>query len=188
MFAPTLYSKCQMDTKVIMKSKIKSLLAAIFSVILLLTLARCGFILYVASEGSDPLSLWAFGHTLLWGLRYDWATVVALNLPLILLYRWGGVSPWRYLLRGYYVIINTSLLFLNIVDIPLYTFTQRRMTVDVVYTLSDAWQQLGSLLSDYGFFPVVGLLLALVFLRFLISSFRFRFTYRKMNREIYSQK
>ncbi len=140
--------------------KFRDVCKCLLLVLFFLTLLRCGFISY-AHSGNVSLDNGLFFRTLLWGLRYDLATVLILNLPFILLHQ----VLWRNLLKSYYVLINGGLLFLNIVDIPLYTFTNKRMTGDFIYFIQDAWQQSWHLLSDFSFIPLLGGLLFFLLLK-----------------------
>ncbi len=114
---------------------LRALLMRLGVVLLLLTLVRLLFLL-VHHAAFPALSAAEGGSVLLHGARFDAMSIVVANAPLILLsllpFPWRA-APWHArLLLVLFVLINGAVLFICCIDLPLYGFTGKRVTRDVL--------------------------------------------------------
>ncbi|MBK8498080.1 MAG: sulfatase-like hydrolase/transferase [Flavobacteriales bacterium] len=114
---------------------VRSLLWRLGTVLALFTAIRWVF-LAVHSGAFPHVSLADAVQVFVQGLRFDAMTIVVANAPFILLsvlpIPWR-VSRWyRTLLFALFIVVNGSLLFLCCMDLPLYGFTGKRITRDVL--------------------------------------------------------
>lgn len=105
-----------------------------------------------------------------YGMRFDWAVTVVLNLPVILYYCFPSRKifsrfPQR-LFDFIYVITNAAAILLNFIDIVTFHFFGRHLSIDFLKLLrvSDeiSWGTVGQVLFDQWYLLVIYILFVLV--------------------------
>ncbi len=137
-------------------------------VVLLLGLLRLVFwFLYRTSFGNVPPG--QVPQVLLQGLRFDVATVVIWNAPLILLFllpvRWRDSRAGRRVFRTGFMLINGLLLAVCCIDLIYFGFNHKRVGRDLLGQLGAGTRNLPSFLADHGWVAAVFILLLVVLWR-----------------------
>lgn len=145
-------------------SHIKVLYIRLFLVLLLLQVTRLYFLIANATKFSDTSFVdltWAF----IVGIRFDMVSVGIGNSLFIIL----SILPFSFRLKIYYqkalkslfIVINSILLFSNLLDSEYFKFTQKRSTFDIFDIIQgeDFTNMIWGYLSDYWVVFMIGFLL-----------------------------
>ena len=127
------------------------------------TLLRVGFYLYhldIYKNFSQLEILTGF----LYGLRFDLAAILLLNIPVILL----ALIPSKntrllFLERFLFVFLNSVAFVLSLVDYELFLFVGKRFSFDLFKITDDIWDQLPQLILNFWYFPVLGAVFGIIF-------------------------
>lgn len=139
------------------------LLAARYGVVVLL-LSGLRLLFFLIYRGSlPPLPAGQAWQVALQGLRFDVATVVLWNAPLILLYilplRWRDSKTCQRLLFTGHMLVNGLLLLICSIDLAFFGFNNKRVSRDLLGQLGAGVRNLPSFLMDYGWVAAVFLFL-----------------------------
>lgn len=132
---------CRVDLRGILKC-----LALTWSLVLFY---RFLFIIFNLSY-LEALTFSEIGLAYLYGLRFDLATVLIINLIFIL----ASLVPlphklYQKILKLIFVISNAGFLVFNIADLEFFSFIDRKMTWDIFDMGSDVQNQMGQLILNY---------------------------------------
>ncbi|MBX0290258.1 LTA synthase family protein [Hymenobacter sp. HSC-4F20] len=125
----------------------------------LYTILRLGFYwanYAVFQESTTGQAVWSF----VYGLRFDIAGLLLLNLPFVLL----SVVPsaergWQGLVRGVYLTLNATGIALNLIDTQYFKFIGRRTSNELFTITGDIQRQAGQLAGHYWFLLIPFVLL-----------------------------
>ncbi len=117
------------------RGHLATLLLRLGAVLLLLTALR--WVFFAAQHAAFPaIHAGQVLRVVLQGLRFDAMTLTLANVPFILLSLWPGAlrerPAYRTLLFTLFLLVNGAVLFLCCMDMPLYGFTGKRITRDVL--------------------------------------------------------
>lgn len=108
-------------------------------------------------------------HVFLQGLRFDLATLVLWNAPVILLHvlplPWRGSILWRRTVFGLFLLLNGLLFLACSIDLAFFGFNHKRITSDLLGQLGAGVRNLPSFMLHYGWVAAVFLLLMVVLAR-----------------------
>lgn len=104
------------------------------------------------------------------GMRFDLVVIAYANIPVILFYCLPFKLIYNKVMQGivgiYYVVINSIIVLLNMVDVIYFRFIGKRMTSDILHFLGNSDESLGAILGqvvvDYWFILVLMALLVMV--------------------------
>lgn len=130
--------------------------------LLLLSVLRCLFaVLYRADF--PAITAWEAMQVAVQGIRYDMATVVILNAPLILLhvlpFGWRNGRVFQRVLFTAYMLINGTMLLICSIDLAFFGFNNKRVGRDLLGQLGAGVRNLPSFLVHYAWVPAVFMLL-----------------------------
>lgn len=140
---------------------------------LILGLSRVIMYLYHYQYFSQ-LDIAALLRIFMGGIRFDWVVVVVINIMLILIMLWPFPMQrikrwWIYVYHLHLMILGICLLF-NLIDVPYFSFTHKRSTVDIFYQIggqTDIWKQLPAYIKDYWYlFMLFGVGMFLIYKMF----------------------
>ncbi|RPD48357.1 LTA synthase family protein [Hymenobacter sediminis] len=102
----------------------------------------------VFQEATAGQVAWAF----VYGLRFDIAGLLLLNLPFVLMSLVPNVDvSWQRLVRGVYLTLNASGIALNLIDTQYFKFIGRRTSNELFTITGDIQRQAGQLVGHYWF-------------------------------------
>ena len=137
--------------------------------LLLLSALRCLFLVLYRAD-LPPIPAAQAAQVALQGIRFDLATVVAWNAPLILLH----LLPWarradrafQRVLFAVYLLINGTMMLICSIDLAFFGFNHKRVGRDLLGQLGAGVRNLPSFLVDYAWVPAVFLLLLVLLWKF----------------------
>lgn len=121
------------------KSHLLLLIWKLFAILLLFSLTRLIFYLfnlhyYQELQSTEVLSIFYYG------LRFDLAAVLIINLPIIILlaipFRFRSKKKYLKIADIYFLIMNSLAIAVNLVDVIYFRFTFKRTTADIINYLS----------------------------------------------------
>lgn len=145
------------------------LLAVRYGLVVLL-LSGLRLLFYLIYRGSfPPMPAEQVWQVALQGLRFDVATVVIWNAPLILLhllpFRWRNARACQRLLFTGFMLINGALLLVCSIDLAFFGFNNKRVSRDLLGQLDAGVRNLPSFLVDYYWVAAVFILLMVLLWR-----------------------
>ena len=148
---------------------VTQLILRLLMVLVLFSLSR--WLIYLFnSEFFHHLTLNEASRLYLIGMRFDLVVIAYANLPVILYY----CLPFKFIYNKmlqqiigiYYVVINSLLIILNMVDVIYFRFIGKRMTSELFQFLGNSDENIGAILGqvlvDYWFMVVLVILFVLV--------------------------
>ncbi len=153
--------------------RLKELLKRLLTLVLLFAFVRLFFIVFNHSMFSE-ITVSELFKLFVAGIRFDLSVIVYFNLVLIVLYllpvgKAFHSRTYQGITRYYFVIVNSLLLSLGLVDSVFFRFTQKRSTIDVIefISLSDETVKLmPEFLADYWFVPIFAVLAIVLLILF----------------------
>ena len=128
------------------------------------TLLRLGFYLYhldIYNNFSGLEILTGF----LYGLRFDLAAILLLNIPIVFLSLVSSQNTlFLFLERFLFVFLNTVAFLLSLVEYELFLFVGKRFSFDLFMITDDIWDQLPQLILNFWYFPLFGAMFGIIFL------------------------
>ena len=129
------------------------------------TFLRLGFYLYhldIYKHFSQLEILTGFFY----GLRFDLAAILLLNIPVVLLSLIPSQNNhFLFFERFLFVLLNTVGLLLSLVDYELFLFVGKRFSFDLFMITDDIWDQLPQLILNFWYFPFLGAMFGIIFFR-----------------------
>jgi len=127
------------------------------------SLLRVGFYLYHLNTFKHFNQNEIF-ESLILGLRFDVAAICLLNIPSILLALIPSKnSKFLFFERLIFVVVNTAGIIASLDDYELFSFMGKRLSYDLFVITEDIWEQLPQLALNFWYFPVIGLVYAILF-------------------------
>jgi arylsulfatase A-like enzyme len=142
--------------------RVKALFRLLVFLLLLFFLSRLFFYFYnyfiFAGNGFvDLLKLFVAG------IRFDLPVIIYLNIPIILVFIFPYQNPLHYkptgyFLRGWFVVVNSLLILIDLSDGVFFHFTQKRSTADIfnfLFLSDDIKVLLPGFIKNYWFVPLL---------------------------------
>jgi phosphoglycerol transferase MdoB-like AlkP superfamily enzyme len=111
-----------------------------------------------------------------WGWRVDFASLLYINVPFLLLYFFAEPFVQHKLKTKWLVIIfsviNLPFIALNFLDIIYFKYTHRRSTVDLVDVFSDSSTAFGSFLKQYWYVLLIFIASSILFIALVRKIFK----------------
>jgi glucan phosphoethanolaminetransferase (alkaline phosphatase superfamily) len=140
--------------------------------VFLFSLCRLLFFLFYSDQFESCTSsqiLYAF----VLGLRFDISILLAFNVVFILLLaigRFFEIPKWLFFLgKILFVLVNTLLVFLNLIDLEYFAFTGKRTGIEILGIKDDIGNQFNQLIFNYWHIALLGFML---FLWILLRTLR----------------
>lgn len=152
-------------------SHIKVLYIRLFLVLFLLQITRLYFLISNFSKFSDTSFselIWAF----IVGIRFDMVSVGIGNSLFIILsilpFSFINSNNYQKTLKTIFIVINSILLFSNLLDSEYFKFTQKRSTFDIFEIVQgeDFTNMIWGYMSDYWVVFIIGILLSYFLFKF----------------------
>jgi phosphoglycerol transferase MdoB-like AlkP superfamily enzyme len=148
------------------------LFSRLFFLMVLFSFCRVLFYLYHTDLYADctfPQFMDAFGM----GLRFDLSILLSFNLLFLLLLsigRFFAIPSWLFtLFKSLFVLANTLLIAINLIDLEYFRFTGKRTGIEILEISQDIGKQIGQLVFHYWH---------LLLICILLSAWIFRITFR----------
>ena len=139
------------------------LLRRILLALFLFFLSRLFFFIYNYGLFAD-IEFWQLINIFIIGMRFDLSVICYFNLLFIIIHlipisKIVAIRPIQLFLRLYFVIVNSSLVFVNLIDSIYFHFVQKRSTADIfkyIFMSDDVATLIPGFIKDYWFVELFG--------------------------------
>ncbi len=123
---------------------------------------------------NSSVGVYAELKMLKWSILYDFLICFSINIPLLLILQilhFFKVNIKSVFILPFFILVNSIVLVLNIIDIFYYRFHLQRANADLLYVIDHPFQEF----FHQGIITIMVIITVLAFLLFIVSKLHFKF-------------